>query len=279
MATYPGAARHQALLRAVAARYENDPRVLAVVVFGSLGRGTWDPYSDIDLDIVIADPVRIDVVEELRQLCESFSTSKERAALIIPDGDDAGDVVLESLMQLSVRYHPLAQTNPNIVQSMKVLTGRLDHAAIAAAGEANRNIVQPPLSQLLDACLRYAAVAGVCLQREQVWSTVEVLHRMRGILMEIFARAHGGERAVQTFEAEADEISQARLGATLPKDDLISVRESLEKLLDMMENDLGHLAEGQVHLTGAQQAVLNRVRKVCYTIGTWHSDVPEEHDG
>ncbi|HKZ86292.1 MAG TPA: hypothetical protein VJ793_21890 [Anaerolineae bacterium] len=75
---------------------------------------------------------------------------------------------------------------------MEVLTGRLDHAAIAAAGEANRNTVQPPLSRLLDACVRYAAVASVCLQRGQIWSAVEVLHRMRGILMELFARAHGG---------------------------------------------------------------------------------------
>lgn len=69
------------------------------------------------------------------------------------------------------------------------------------------------------------------------------------------------ERAVQTFETEADAILRARLGATLPKDDLNSLREALEELLDMMENDLGHLAEGQVHLTGAQQAVLNRVRQ------------------
>ena len=264
----------------MAAWYENDPRVLAVVVFGSLGRGTWDAYSDIDLDIVIADSVRVDVAEELRQLCESFSTLNERAALIVPDGDDAGDVVLESLMQLSVRYHPLAQTNPNIVQSMKVLAGRLDHAAIAAAGEANRHTVhQPPLSQLLDACVRYAAVAGVCLQRGQVWSTVEVLHRMRGILMELFARAHGGERAVQTFETEADEILQARLGTTLPKDDLISLRASLEELLDTIENDLGHLADGQVHLTGAQQAVLNRVRLLHGSISVSRRSVQRINNG
>ena len=182
-------------------------------------------------------------------------------------------------MQLSVRYHPLAQTSPNIIQSMKVLAGRLDHAAIAAAGEANRNTVKPPLSQLLDACVRYAAVASVCLQREQVWSAVEVLHRMRGILMELFARAHGGERAAQTFEAEADEILQARLGTTLPKADLISLRASLEELLDTIENDLGHLADGQVHLTGAQQAVLNRVRLLHGSISVSRRSVQRINNG
>ena len=38
--TYPGTAEHQALLRAIAEQYAADDRVLAVSVFGSLGRGT-----------------------------------------------------------------------------------------------------------------------------------------------------------------------------------------------------------------------------------------------
>ena len=112
MTISPGTPQHQALLRTIVAHYDQDPRILAIVVFGSLGRGNWDALSDIDLDVVIADDARIDVVDELRQLCAAFSPLGEHAALIVPDGDDAGDVVLESLMQLSVRYHPLAQTSP-----------------------------------------------------------------------------------------------------------------------------------------------------------------------
>ncbi len=53
--TYPGTAEQQALLRAVVAHYRDDPRILAVIVFGSLGRGNWDSYSDLDLDVIIAD--------------------------------------------------------------------------------------------------------------------------------------------------------------------------------------------------------------------------------
>src|SRR5512137_1240571 len=130
MTAYPGTAQHQALLRAIVAQYKDDSRVLAVIVFGSLGRGNWDAYSDIDLDVVIADGTTLDVLCELEQLCEALATLNEKAALIIPDGDDAGDVVLKSLMQLSIRYHPLAQTSPNIVESMRVLVGSLDHAVI-----------------------------------------------------------------------------------------------------------------------------------------------------
>ncbi len=258
---YPGTAQHQALLQAIVSRYENDPRILAVIVFGSLGRGTWDAYSDIDCDIVVADDVRIDTLHELRLLDESFSALGERIALIVPDGDDAGDIQLESLMQLSIRYHPLAQTSPHIVESMKVLAGRVDHATVAAAGEANRDLANPPLSQLLDACVRYAVVANICLHRDQIWSTVEVLHRMRGLLMEMFTGTHGGERAYQFFQSEADEKVQARLGATLPAYDVAALRESLVKLLDILEVDLRYLTDGQVQLTNMQRVVLNRVRQ------------------
>lgn len=49
---YPGTPAHQALLRAIVAAYEANPRVRAVIVFGSLGRGNWDAWSDIDLDVL-----------------------------------------------------------------------------------------------------------------------------------------------------------------------------------------------------------------------------------
>jgi predicted nucleotidyltransferase len=51
---YPGMLQHQALLRSIVSFYEDDPRILAVAIFGSLGRGSWDCYSDLDLDVVIA---------------------------------------------------------------------------------------------------------------------------------------------------------------------------------------------------------------------------------
>lgn len=241
--------------------YADDARILAVLVFGSLGRGTWDCHSDLDLDIVIADGVEIDVPRELERLCGCFSPIGEKVALIIPDGDDAGDVVLESLMQLSIRYHPPAATSPNILDSMRVLAGRIDPAAIQAAGRADRGRHEKPLSQLLDTCVRYAAVADVSLQRQRFWATVEVLHRMRGLLMELVARSRGRARAWQVFDEEADAKLQAELGAALPQYDLASLQQSLLRLLHILEYDLGPLASGQLRLTGSHRLLLDRIRQ------------------
>jgi hypothetical protein len=80
-----------------------------VILFGSLVRGNWDEYSDIDLDLVIADEVTLDAEAELKQLCAFLGP----VALIVPNGSDSGDVVLDSLLEFSIRYHPLSSTSPN----------------------------------------------------------------------------------------------------------------------------------------------------------------------
>ena len=148
--SYPGNSQHRALLQAIVSYYANDPRILSVGVFGSLARGTWDNYSDIDLDVVVADDAAIHVVDEIKLLCDSFASIGERCALVIPEGDDAGNVVLESLMEISIRYHTLGTTSPNIVDSLQTLTGRIDPINIAAAGSLNRRVSKQDPKILLD---------------------------------------------------------------------------------------------------------------------------------
>jgi predicted nucleotidyltransferase len=259
--SYPGTSRHRALLQAVASYYENDRRILAVAVFGSLARGTWDSYSDLDLDIVVADGVQVPVVQELQQLCDFLTSIGETAALIIPDGDDAGDVVFESLMQLSARYHPLSATSPQIVDSMQVLTGRISQEAITAAGVANKQPGGKPLRQLLDECVRYVAVGDVALQRRRVWITVEVLYRMRRLLLELYARTHQGVRAHQAFEVTADTALQARLGTTLPQYSLVSLQQSLLQVMDILQSNIDEFSGGELQLADGHHKVLERVRQ------------------
>jgi predicted nucleotidyltransferase len=255
----PGTPQHQAILRAIVAHYENDPRILTVAVFGSLGRGNWDEYSDIDLDVVIADGVTLDAVEEITQLCQTFEPLGERLAVIVPDDADAGDVVLESLLQMSVRYHPLAGTHPNVVDTMRILTSRIEHSVIAAAGQANRRPRQP-IEETLAECVRYAAVADVALQRRRLWDAVEVLHRLRSLLMEMYTLTHGGQRAWQFFLANADPELQAQLGHTLPQYNLVSVQASLVRCLDILEHDLVLLTNEQIDMPDAYREVLKAVR-------------------
>ncbi len=258
---FPGTRQHQAALHAVVAHYSNDPRILAVCVFGSLGRGNWDRYSDLDLDVVMADDAALEIDTELRRLGDALGAAGERAALIIPNGEDEGDVVMESLLELSIRYHPLRSTSPAIVDTLVILAGRLEAGTIQAAGLANQQDMAQPLDRLVDRCIRYAVEVGVALERQRVWMAVELLHRMRGLMMELYARTHGGVRALQFFDANADAKMQADLGAALPSYDLDSIRAALVRLLDLLENDLERWTTGRVRLTPGERRVVARLRR------------------
>jgi predicted nucleotidyltransferase len=261
----PGTSQHQKMLQAIISYYESDARILAVLVFGSLGRGNWDRYSDLDMDVVLADGIQMDIEAELTRLCATFASINEHLALLIPYDDEA-DVVFQSLMEMSIRYHPLSSTSPAIVESMRLLMGRIDRAAIEAAGLANRErrcmqrSETEPHSRELDRCLRYALEADSAIKRGYRWSAIELLHYVRKSVMELFTRSHHGQRPYQFFEKEAGQLLQVRLGGTLPQFDLGSARACLARFLEILSDDLDQLTGGQVQLTPTQAELLSRIR-------------------
>lgn len=260
MSYYPGTPIQQRLLQAIASYYSNDQRVLAVCLFGSLARGNWDQYSDLDLDVVIRDDAEIVVMNEIERLIASFASMGEEAALIIPDGMDCADVVLRSLAQFSIRYHPLSSTNPNIVHELQILTGHLDLETIQSAGQANQTDAERPLGQLMDTILRYVLEADNACHRRRMWMAVELLHRLRALLMELYTRTHNGGRPLQGFEASAGTALQAQLGNTLPRFDLISIRKSLQSIIDLLCEDLSFWSDAQLQLTQIQSELLDQIK-------------------
>jgi Nucleotidyltransferase domain len=169
----PGSAAHQALIARFTAQYQADRRVLAIAVFGSLTTGAWHELSDVDLDVVVADDVTIDPVAEARAIFGSD------AVIVIARGDSA-DVVLETLEELSVRWHPLRATSPNITASLTVVAGRLSGAEITAAGDANR--VPPDTQRLLDVLVREAVDAWKYHRRGRPWDAIAAVERARHAL-------------------------------------------------------------------------------------------------
>ncbi len=257
---YPGTPQHQALLHAAAAYYAEDPRVLALAVFGSLGRGNWDAYSDLDLDVVVADEVTIEPVEELRQLGAVFTALDERVLLIEPDNADAGDMMLASLIGVSVRYHPLHTTSPNIVDSLRVLTGSIDLERIKAAGLANRRPQTTP-TQGVSRFLRLALAADIALQRREIWNVLPALHGMRELLLEAFTLARGGARPYRFFQERADPELQARFGRTVPAYSLRSAQGAFLELLDLVEHDGARIAQGRLDLSDGHREMLGAIRE------------------
>ncbi len=255
--TWPGAPEHQRLLRAMTAYHARQPWALAFLVFGSVARGDWDERSDLDLDVVVADNVTLDPVAEITRLCAAIG---ERPALIAPRRGDDGDVVLDSLAEFSIRYHPLAVTSPNIVSSMRLLWGRVDEARIRAAGLANtRPSTQAP-DALVALCVRKTLDGVTSLERGRLWSALALLEEARDLLMTLYAQAHGFERPLQDFERLADATLQAELARTVAVWEPASIRDALLALCDLLVGRLGAFTAARVVLSDSERAALARIR-------------------
>jgi predicted nucleotidyltransferase len=174
-----GSGAHRAIIEQVIAHYRGDVRVVAVAVFGSVSTGAWHELSDVDLDIVTGDRVVVRPGEEVAAL---FGP---RAVIVLTRADSA-DIVLDSLEEVSIRWHPLRATSPNICASARVVHGELPDAELSAAGEANR--CRPDEQRLLDALVRDATGAAKYLTRGHRWEAAVAVERMRRSLVELRGR-------------------------------------------------------------------------------------------
>lgn len=169
-----GSARHRALIGEIVAFYERDDRIRAVAVFGSVGAGNWHELSDVDLDVVIADDTVIAPEQEVEAL---FG---ERAKIVLVAGD-AADVVLGSLEELSIRWHPLATTSPNIARTVRVVSGTHTDQEVQASAQANQT--SPDQQRLLDELVRAAVGAAKAIRRHEPWTAVVAVQEMRDALL------------------------------------------------------------------------------------------------
>ena len=259
---FPGTIHQQALLAHVDEHYRDDSRVRAVCLSGALARGESDKFSDIELDVILAGGVRLDLMAELHGLCGAFEPLGERALLVVPDGEETGHLVLSSLAELSIRYHPIETTGPGIVDDLLLLSGSVDLGTIKVAGRANRKLRRQADPLDVDRILRWAVEAAFALRRKDLWQAVRRINHMRDALAEIYASARGYPRAYPALDQTVANPLMVRLSALLPRLDPLSIREALDIGLDMLEGDLGALSEGRLRLTEDQQAVIGQVREL-----------------
>lgn len=63
---FPGTTIHKQILKILLDVFKRDKNVEAFIIFGSLVRGNWDKYSDLDLDVVLKDASEILVKQEVK---------------------------------------------------------------------------------------------------------------------------------------------------------------------------------------------------------------------
>lgn len=69
---FPGTTIHKLILKILLDVFKRDKNVGAFIIFGSLVRGNWDKYSDLDLDVVLKDASKILVKQEAKNVIEKL---------------------------------------------------------------------------------------------------------------------------------------------------------------------------------------------------------------
>lgn len=261
----PGTSEHQRVQQAIAEHYAGDRRILAVLSYGSVGRGDWDEYSDLDMAVVIADGIEITAAYELVRLRERLAAGGERVLFAQAAGSD-GYLMLDTLLGVSLAYRRLRSIDPYVLDGLRVLAGPLAPEAIRLAALANAEAA-PPLEQFVHQALWLAVTADSALHRRRFWRAVHALEPMRGALLAAFASSHGGQRPYHVFEAEASAGLKSHFGRTFPQyapdspaDSLRSMQAALLALLDLAEHHLDEIAGGRVRLTPELSELLSRIR-------------------
>ena len=252
--TFGRTGNQHALLGAIVEAYSGDSRVLAVGVFGSVGRGTWDQWSDLDLDVIVAHDMAVDAVSEARMLCRHLGAEH---VLIVPSRTDEVDLVFPSLQQCSIRYHPLGTTNAHIVDDLKIVAGRLDLPAILAEGTV-QSLTPRPLELIASEALRFALSTDTALRRGNIWQALRSLDDLRWRLQELFAVSHGLQRPAHAVDMHASADLRQLLAGVLAQAEARSIARALENALELVA---GHaLTAGRYTLTEPRRAVVAALR-------------------
>jgi len=247
------------MLQTITDFYAADERVLSVLLFGSLSREDWDPYSDLDLDVVMADGSSIDARVELKTLCAAIRQKHGYEALIMADSEE-GDVVLGNLVEFSIRYHVLNDTKPAILDTMRSLTGSLSLDEIRAAANYAYDKEPKVVEEIINEYLRSALALHHAIQRQRLWMALEMLHRLRARLLDLYGITHDSYRPIHNFDDQARRELQELVATLVPQANLNAVTEAFRAAIRLLENRLGDFTGGTYQLTTNQQHVLTQLK-------------------
>ena len=256
-----GTKHHQQILKTIQNFYSEDKRITQILVFGSLGRGNWDEYSDIDLDIILIDGVVANARNELIRLCTKIQNEHGLGALIIADAEE-GDVVLSNLVEFSVRYHALNDTKPAILESMQTLSGSLSLEEIRASANYDYDPIQKDAADIVNEYIRYTLGLHHAIMRQRVWMATEMLHRARNLLVLMYAVTNNASRPTHFFDKHAgSELRQLLTTLTVPAE-LKFMKRAFCNAISLLENHIDVFSNGVYQLTSTQIVMVEQLKQL-----------------
>lgn len=252
----PGNFFHQKILQILVDLYKNDHNVEALGVFGSVAMGNWDNYSDLDLDAVVKDDSKSAAGKLVEQMISAFKTGDENVLLNFEEGKGEWVIIFDSLDRLSIKFHLLSDTKPQIKESLVILYGKLDREKVISSVTEKLNT--PNLEFLVNKFLEISIYVPIALHRKNLVNAQFFLNKMRQTLIEIYTVSHGIPRSFD-FEAHANKDLVEEISQTYALLNENSVSKAHRKLLELFSQKLIIISGGRISTTPEQKIILEKV--------------------
>lgn len=253
-----GTTAHKQILKTLLNFVKQDKNVRAFIIFGSLVRGNWDRYSDLDLDIIVKEAKQDIIHQEVKNLLKILENSQLMVLHYFEEFTNEYVFIFDSLDRMSIRFHLLEDTHPAIIDSMKILYGDLTPEQI----KASQNIIHKKnedFQMLNNKFLEHAIYAQLSIKRNKLVNTFFFLNKMRQIIIEMYVKSRGKREL--DFEETADEKMKQEILKTYSTLDTDSLKTALKTLINNYINSVSDTSSGKITLKENERMVLEKVNK------------------
>lgn len=252
----PGNETHQKILQLLINLFQNDKNIQAFIVFGSLVKGNWDKYSDVDLDVIVKDNSKRIVNSEVKSILYSLTQNGLIVLLHFEEFVNEWVIIFDDLNRVSIRFHLIKDTIPHILGSSRILYGDLK------VEEIKRFIIKPQskentLEILKDKFIELSIYVPIALHRNQLINAEFFLNKMRNILMEIYTKSREMPR-VFDFEKEVDQEIKEKIQSTYTTIEFPSIHKSFTVLVTLFRSQIDKISNNRVKLTVSERLILSK---------------------
>lgn len=252
----PGSQNHQTILAALIDLFKGDDNIKAFGYFGSLARGDWDNFSDLDLDVIVANDSKPTVEKYLISISGILHTKNLDPLSSFEEDVNEWVLILSTLDRISLRFHLLNSTSPNILNSFVILSGNMSLADIK---RALPQIKTKPtsLNLLQHKFLEHSIYVPIYLHRNELLNAFNMLNILRNTLITIYYKSHSLSK-IEKFEKHAPKDIIEKLKSTYSNLDSNQIRAAFENLIKLYINSINSLSNGKLSLSPKELEILNK---------------------
>lgn len=254
---FPGNNTHKKILQLLTKHFEKNTNVEAFIVFGSLVRGNWDDYSDLDLDAIVKVDTYEVVQKEINEMTNILVTSGFTVPISFEEFHGEAVFILGTLDRISIRFHTLQDTSPSILDSMHILCGKLTADDLKKSAVVKEKTVNYDL--LANKFLELATYVPVSLKRNKPINALFFINKMRQILIQIFIYSRGIYREFD-FEKEAPLKLKESLYKTYGGADQNAIKTALVTLLEIFGKEIQNISSEKLSLTDKQKIIISKIK-------------------